>query len=100
MTAERICEYVAAYYDLRSSDLKGSSRQRQVVIARQVAMSLCRSQLALSLPEIGRFFGGRDHTTVLASLRKVDELRETDIGVQSVLARLEKNLIGSDDMPV
>lgn len=97
VTPERICEYVAAYYDLRSVDLKGSSRQRQVVIARQVAMSLCRSQLALSLPEIGRLFGGRDHTTVLASLRKVDELRESDIGVQSVLARLEKNLVASDD---
>jgi len=100
MTAERICEYVAAYYDLRPADLKGISRQRQVVIARQCAMSLCRSQLALSLPEIGRLFGGRDHTTVLSSLRKVDELRETDIGVQSVLARLEKNLIGSDDISV
>jgi chromosomal replication initiator protein len=98
LTPERICEYVAGYYDLRPVDIKGPSRQRQVALARQVAMTLCRSQLALSLPEIGRLFGGRDHTTVLASLRKIEEMRETDIGVQSVLARLEKNLVASNDL--
>lgn len=93
LTSERICEQVAAYYDLRAPDLKGQSRQRQVALARQVAMSLCRTHLSLSLPEIGRFFGGRDHTTVLSSIRKIDEMRESDIGIQTVLSRLEKSLI-------
>ncbi len=93
LTPEKICENVAAYYDLRSADLKGKSRQRQIALARQVAMSLCRSMLSLSLPEIGRLFGGRDHTTVLSSIRKIEEAREVDIGIQSVLSRLEKSLL-------
>lgn len=95
LSAEKICEHVAAYYDLSSVELKGQSRQRQVAMARQIAMALCRNMMAYSLPEIGRFFGGRDHTTVLSSLRKIDEMRETDISVQTVLARLEKSLIES-----
>lgn len=96
ITPEKICEYVGGYYDLRVADLRSASRQRQVVLARQVAMALCRSHLSLSLPEIGRLFA-RDHTTVLSSLRKVEDLRETDIGIQSVFARLEKSLSGEND---
>ncbi len=93
LTPEKICEHVAAYYDLKPADLKGQSRQRQVALARQVAMALCRTHLSQSLPEIGRVFGGRDHTTVLSSLRKIDELRETDIGLQTVINRIEKGLL-------
>lgn len=92
LTTDRICEVVANYYDLKPAELKGQSRQRQVALARQIGMSLCRTHLSLSLPEIGRVFGGRDHTTVLSSLRKIDEARETDVGIQSVLSRLEKML--------
>lgn len=93
LSAEKICEHVAAYYDLKPLELKSQSRQRQVALARQIAMALCRNMMAFSLPEIGRFFGGRDHTTVLSSIRKIDDLRESDIGLQTVLSRLEKSLI-------
>jgi chromosomal replication initiator protein len=95
LSAEKICEHVAAYYDLKPLELKGQSRQRQVALARQIAMAMCRNMMAFSLPEIGRFFGGRDHTTVLSSIRKIDEMRESDIGLQTVLSRLEKSLIES-----
>jgi len=95
LSAEKICEHVAAYYDLKPLELKSQSRQRQVALARQVAMALCRNMMSFSLPEIGRFFGGRDHTTVLSSIRKIDDLRESDIGLQTVLSRLEKSLIES-----
>ena len=95
LSADKICEHVAAYYDLKPLELKGQNRQRQVALARQVAMALCRSMMSFSLPEIGRLFGGRDHTTVLSSIRKIDELRESDIGLQTVLSRLEKSLIES-----
>ena len=92
VTVARVIEVVAAYYGLRPRDLVGPSRQRQVTRARQVAMHLVRHQLGRSLPEIGRQFGDRDHTTVLASVKKIDGLKETDAGVQAVLARLTQSL--------
>lgn len=88
---QKVCESVATYYDLRTADLLGKSRQRQVVFARQVAMMMCRSMLALSLPEIGRIFG-RDHSTVLSSLRKIDDHKRTDVSLQSVLQKLEAKI--------
>ncbi|MBL4818186.1 MAG: chromosomal replication initiator protein DnaA [Deltaproteobacteria bacterium] len=93
LNADKICGHVAAYYDLKPMELRGQSRQRQVALARQIAMALCRNIMAYSLPEIGRFFGGRDHTTVLSSLRKIEDMRETNISIQTVLARLEKSLL-------
>lgn len=86
---QKVCEIVAAYYDLRTCDLVGQARQRQVVFARQVAMACCRSLLNMSLPEIGRVFGGRDHSTVLSSLRKIEEQKRIDVSFQSVLLRIE-----------
>lgn len=92
ITIPRVIDVVAAYYGLRPRDLTGPSRQRQVTRARQVAMYLVRQQLARSLPEIGRAFGDRDHTTVLASVNKIDGLRASDAGVQAVLTRLQQSL--------
>lgn len=89
---QKVCETVAAYYDLRSTDLLGDSRQRQVVFARQVAMVLCRTMLNMSLPEIGKVFGGRDHSTVLSSLRKIETHKRTDVSMQSVLQKLEDKI--------
>lgn len=86
---QKVCEVVASYYDLRTADLQGKDRQRQVVFARQVAMSLCRSMLTMSLPEIGKVFGGRDHTTVLSSVRKIEGIKQKDISMQAVLQKLE-----------
>jgi chromosomal replication initiator protein len=86
---QKVCDVVASYYDLRTSDLVGQARQRQVVFARQVAMSCCRSMLSMSTPEIGRIFGGRDHSTVLSSLKKIEEQKRTDVSFQSVLLRIE-----------
>lgn len=90
---QKVCDSVAAYYDLRTIDLLGQSRQKQVVFARQVAMSLCRSMLTMSLPEIGRIFGGRDHSTVLSSLRKIEDQKRIDVSIQSVLQKLECKII-------
>jgi chromosomal replication initiator protein len=53
-----------------------------------------RQQLQRSLPEIGRAFGDRDHTTVLASVKKIGQLKEVDAGVQAVLSRLGQSLFG------
>lgn len=92
VTPARVIDVVAAYYGLRPRDLTGPSRQRQVTRARQVAMFLVRQELRHSLPEIGRAFGDRDHTTVLASVNKIDGLRASDAGVQAVVSRLTQSL--------
>lgn len=89
---QKVVDTVATYYDLAVSDLLGASRQRQVVFARQVAMSLCRSMLNLSLPEIGRIFGGRDHSTVFSSLRKIEEHKREDVSLQSAINKLEEKI--------
>ncbi len=73
ITAEGIQKQVASFYKLKVQDLKGSSHKAQVVLPRQVAMYLCKELTGASLPEIGRKFGGKHHTTVLHSIRKVHE---------------------------
>ena len=60
--------------------------------ARQIAIWLCRHHLQMSLPELGRAFGGRDHTTALASVQKMDGLLVDDAGLKAVMARLEQSL--------
>ncbi len=90
---QKVCDVVSNYYDLRPVDIIGKSRQKQIVFARQVGMSLCRSLLSMSLPEIGRVFGGRDHTTVLSSVRKIDRCKKMDVSVQSLLHKLENKII-------
>jgi chromosomal replication initiator protein len=62
------------YFGLTIDDLCSSSRSRQLVQARQIAMYLCRELTELSLPKIGQHFGGRDHTTVMHADRKIREL--------------------------
>lgn len=94
ITFDAIIRAVGAYYDVRPQDMKGKSRQRQLTLARQVAMFLARKHLGASLPEIGRAFGGRDHTTVLASVRKVQGLLASDAGMQAVIGRIERALGG------
>ena len=61
----------AKYFGLTIDDLCSSSRSRQLVQARQIAMYLCRELTQLSLPKIGQQFGGRDHTTVMHADRKI-----------------------------
>ena len=92
LSIARIIEVVAAYHGMRSKDLVGPTRQRQITRARQIAMFLARQHLQMSLPELGRAFGGRDHTTVLASVQKIDGARADDASLQALLSRLEQTL--------
>lgn len=94
---QKVCDVVASYYDLRTVDLIGQGRQRQVVFARQVAMACCRSLLNMSSPEIGRVFGGRDHSTVLSSLKKIEDHKRIDVSLQSVLLKIEGQISSLDE---
>ena len=78
ITIEEIQKRVALHFNIRLSDMHSARRARAVARPRQVAMYLAKQLTARSLPEIGRRFGGRDHTTVMHAVRKVEELRERD----------------------
>ncbi len=78
LTIDEIQKRVAEHYNIRLSDMHSARRARNVARPRQVAMYLCKQLTLRSLPEIGRKFGGRDHTTVLHAVRKVEELLAAD----------------------
>jgi chromosomal replication initiator protein len=80
VTIEDIQKRVAEHYNIRLSDMHSARRSRAVARPRQVAMYLSKQLTTRSLPEIGRKFGGRDHTTVMHAVRKVEELRSLDAG--------------------
>ncbi len=90
---EEILRRVAEHFGLQPEDLKGSGRRKEVVLPRQLAMYLVRELTRASLPEIGQFFGGRDHTTVLYAIQKVQELVESDREVQNLLRTLKEALL-------
>jgi chromosomal replication initiator protein len=76
VTIEVIQKVVAENYNLRVADLKAKSNSRNIAVPRQVAMYLCKMLTKASLPEIGREFGGKHHTTVIHSINKINELYE------------------------
>ncbi|MEW6319569.1 MAG: chromosomal replication initiator protein DnaA [Acidobacteriota bacterium] len=78
VTIEQIQKYVAEYYQLKLTDLKSRNNSKSVAMPRQVAMYLCKMLTHASLPEIGRSFGGKHHSTVIHSIKKVEELRKRD----------------------
>ncbi|WP_293572958.1 chromosomal replication initiator protein DnaA [Phaeobacter sp.] len=78
ITVEEIQRKVSEYYNIRMSDIIGPKRLRSYARPRQVAMYLCKQLTSRSLPEIGRRFGGRDHTTVMHGVRRIEELKTID----------------------
>jgi chromosomal replication initiator protein len=78
VTIDEIQKRVAEHYNIRLADMHSARRARAVARPRQVAMYLCKQLTPRSLPEIGRKFGGRDHTTVMHAVRKIEELRTLD----------------------
>jgi chromosomal replication initiator protein len=78
VTIESIQKYVADYYQLKVHELKSRNNSKSVALPRQVAMYLCKRLTTASLPEIGRSFGGKHHSTVLHSIRKVELLRKRE----------------------
>jgi len=78
ITIEVIQKHVADYYNLKLGELKSRNNSKSVAKPRQIAMYLCKSLTHASLPEIGRSFGGKHHSTVIHSIRKVEEFRKKD----------------------
>ncbi len=78
VTIEEIQRKVAEHYNIRLSDMIGPKRVRNIARPRQIAMYLSKQLTPRSLPEIGRRFGGRDHTTIMHGVRRIEELMATD----------------------
>lgn len=80
---------VAKSLNLKTEDVLGGKRRPDLVLARQIAMYVCRKKLGLSYPELGRAFGGRDHSTVIHAIKKINKLLVSDKRVQALVTELE-----------
>ncbi|WP_412505070.1 chromosomal replication initiator protein DnaA [Roseovarius sp. SYSU LYC5161] len=94
ITIEEIQRKVSEHYNIRLSDMIGPKRLRSFARPRQVAMYLCKQMTSRSLPEIGRRFGGRDHTTVMHGVKRIEELRTQDGQIDEDLELLRRTLEG------
>jgi len=92
ISIEEIQRQVAEHYNIRLSEMIGPKRVRNFARPRQVAMYLCKHLTSRSLPEIGRRFGGRDHTTVMHGVKRIDELRNQDVQIADDLEILRRTL--------
>jgi chromosomal replication initiator protein len=85
VTIEIIQKFVSDYYQLKLAELKSRNNSKSVAMPRQIAMYLCKSLTSASLPEIGRSFGGKHHSTVIHSIRKIEALRQRDGDFNSLI---------------
>ena len=94
ITIDAIQKAVAENFAMRVSELKQKNNSRAVVVPRQIAMYLAKNLTEASLPEIGRQFGGKHHTTVMHSIAKIDELRRSDKDLNRTINKLQETLNG------
>ena len=93
-TVQNILKTVAAFYDIKVSDIKSKRRTQKISYTRQIAMYLCREHTKSSLPEIGKQFGGKDHTTVLFSHKKISNIvkenNELSLSIKEIKKQIER----------
>jgi chromosomal replication initiator protein len=94
ITVPFIQEVVAKHYNITVDDLKGRKRTQSIVYPRQIAMYLSRKILDISLPECGKQFGGRDHSTAIHSCDKIAAEFEADTNLRNVITELERRIKG------
>jgi chromosomal replication initiator protein len=92
VTIEQIQKFVADYYHLKLAELKSRNNSKSVAMPRQVAMYLCKALTHASLPEIGRSFGGKHHSTVIHSIKKVEDMRKKNGDFDKQVATLFESL--------
>jgi chromosomal replication initiator protein len=95
ITIQQIFDVVTKYYNIRLSDLQSKKRHKSIAFPRQVCMFLARRHTRYSLEEIGGYFGGRDHTTVLHAVRTIDADTKEDHDIARQLTFLEAQLTGA-----
>lgn len=93
LTPGTITSAVAGVFDISPAQLKGKQRKRNILVPRQVAIFLIRELTSMSLKDIGAFFSGRDHSTVLNSIERVTELRENDPELDRRIEEIKRKLV-------
>jgi chromosomal replication initiator protein len=93
ITVEMIQKQVAEYFKIKVMDLKSEKRQKNLIIPRQIAIYLCRDLTKSSYPEIGEKFGGKDHSTIIHSFKKIERLLISDFELKGTVEILRKGLI-------
>jgi chromosomal replication initiator protein len=94
VTPDAIIKAVAEHYGVKVSDLRSERKHKVIALPRQVAMFLIRSLTRCSLPDIGLRFGGRDHTTVMYAVKKIEKKVREDVSLKNTIDALRKNLEG------
>ncbi|MAP96453.1 MAG: chromosomal replication initiator protein DnaA [Ponticaulis sp.] len=89
-TIDQVKRAACQVFEITKTDLESARRSRSVAYPRQIAMFLCRKLTTRSLPQIGRFFGNRDHTTVLYAVRKLEDLVKSDAALRDDIERVER----------
>jgi chromosomal replication initiator protein len=92
-SAEDVVSIVARHYGVQEKDIKGRKRTRDIVLPRQVAMYLLREETDVSLEEIGRAVGGRDHTTVMHGIKKIEAMLDEDVQLRAALMAIREKLL-------
>ena len=92
LTPDKIINVVARFFNIKVSDIKGQRKLKGVVRPRQIAMFLARTHTDLSFPDLGRAFGGRDHSTVQHACKKIGADKARDPDLQAHLEALERHL--------
>lgn len=92
ISIENITKIVANYFNLKVQDILSEKRNRGITIPRQIAMFLSRKHTTSSLPEIGRNFGGKDHTTVMNAIKKIKEKSENDNVIERAIKDIERKM--------
>ena len=92
LSEQKIINVVADYYNLTPSQITGKIRTGQIALARHIAMYLIRQMLDVPLKKIGDMFGGKDHTTVISAISKVDKELKTNESLKEAITELEKRL--------
>jgi len=94
ITVPHIQQVVAAHFNITTADLSGRKRTQSIVLPRQIAMYLSRKLLDVSLPDVGKYFGGRDHSTVIHSCEKIANEIEKDEKLRDIVNDLERGIKG------
>lgn len=92
LSVEEILKKVSLHFNIKVSDIKSAKRLKAVVLPRQIAMYISRQLTSSSYPEIGDRFGGKDHSTIIHAIRKIEKLMEEDFQLKSTIDNLKKEL--------
>jgi len=92
ITIEKIQKKVADHFQIKVTELKSSKRLKNIVLPRQISMYICRNLTDLSYPEIGSKFGGKDHSTIIHAVKKIEKLMKENIQIKMTVEKLIENL--------